>query len=109
MIYDADVETRAPQEQFRIDREQYAKQIEYLFAHSTFYRDRLTAAGFRSPSAVGSLDDLGQLPFTEKDDLRRTQADLPPFGAHLACEAKNLVRVYSTSGTTGVPCYIGLT
>jgi phenylacetate-CoA ligase len=109
VIYDPDVETRAPQEQHRIDREQYAKQIDYLFAHSTFYRERLTAAGFSSPAAIGSLDDLEQLPFTEKDDLRRTQADLPPFGAHLACDAKNLVRVYSTSGTTGVPCYIGLT
>ena len=109
MIYDPDVETRAPQDQYRIDREQYSKQIEYLFAHSTFYRERLAAAGFHNAADIGSLDDLEQLPFTEKDDLRRTQADLPPFGAHLACDAKNLVRVYSTSGTTGVPCYIGLT
>jgi phenylacetate-CoA ligase len=109
MIYDPDVETRAPADQYRIDREQYRKQIEYLFAHSSFYRERLVAAGFRSAADVGELDDITHLPFTEKDDLRRTQAELPPFGAHLACDARNLVRVYSTSGTTGVPCYIGLT
>jgi phenylacetate-CoA ligase len=109
MIYDPEVETRPPEEQYRIDRDQYRKQIEYLFNHSPFYRERLAAAGFRSAEDVGALDRIEQLPFTEKDDLRRTQADLPPFGAHLACDARNLVRVYSTSGTTGVPCYIGLT
>ncbi len=109
MIYDPDVETRAPQEQHRIDSEQYRQQVEYLLAHSSFYRERLGAAGFRNIADVGPLDGIERLPFTEKDDLRRTQADLPPFGAHLACDARNLVRVYSTSGTTGVPCYIGLT
>jgi phenylacetate-CoA ligase len=109
MIYDPEVETRAPKEQYEIDREQYRHQIEYLFKNSPFYRERLGAADYHSAADVGSLDRIHELPFTEKDDLRRTQADLPPFGAHLACDSRNLVRVYSTSGTTGVPCYIGLT
>jgi phenylacetate-CoA ligase len=109
MIYDPDVETRAPQEQYRMDREQYRKQVEYLFARSAFYREKLTAAGFRNAADVGPLERIDQLPFTEKDDLRRTQAEHPPFGAHVAADPANLVRVYSTSGTTGVPCYIGLT
>jgi phenylacetate-CoA ligase len=109
MIYDPDVETRAPEEQYRIDREQYRKQVEYLFARSAFYREKLTAAGFRSPDDVGPLERIDQLPFTEKDDLRRTQAEHPPFGAHVAADPASIVRVYSTSGTTGVPCYIGLT
>jgi len=109
MIYDPEVEQRAPQEQLRIDAGQYRRQVEYLFAHSGFYRERLGAAGFRGPADVGPLENIRNLPFTEKDDLRRTQATLPPFGAHLACDAANLIRVYSTSGTTGVPCYIGLT
>lgn len=109
MIYDPDVETRAPEEQYRMDREQYRKQVEYLFASSSFYREKLTAAGFRNAADVGPLERIDQLPFTEKDDLRRTQAEHPPFGAHVAADPKNIVRVYSTSGTTGVPCYIGLT
>ena len=41
--------------------------------------------------------------------MRQTQAEYPPFGEHLACDPMDLVRVYSTSGTTGNPCYIGLT
>ena len=109
MIYDPEIETRDPKEQFSLDKAQYTHQIEYLFNHSTFYQKKLRAAGFSNAKDVGSLENLSELPFTEKDELRKTQAETPPFGAHLACDADKLSRVYSTSGTTGVPCYIGLT
>ena len=108
-MYDAEVERRSPAEQFKLDSAAYRRQIEYLFANSEFYQQRLNAAGFKSAADVGPLERIHELPFTEKDELRATQAELPPFGAHLACRADDLVRVYSTSGTTGVPCYIGLT
>lgn len=109
MMYDETVETRAVEEQFAIDRKSYRKQIEYLFANSAFYQKKLGDAGFGNPRDVGELDNIADLPFTEKDELRRTQAAVPPFGEHLACRPEMLQRVYSTSGTTGVPCYIGLT
>ena len=32
-----------------------------------------------------------------------------PFGAHLCAERSEIVRIYSTSGTTGTPSYIPLT
>jgi phenylacetate-CoA ligase len=108
-MYDRETETRPPEEQFRRDRAQYARQLEYIFNHSTFYRQKFRQAGFQSLRDLGGLEDIARLPFTEKDELRRTQAEAPPFGAHLACLPEELVRVYSTSGTTGVPCYIGLT
>jgi len=108
-MYDAEVERRPPQEQFRIDAAAYQRQIEYLFEHSQFYQQRLREAGYKSAADVGPLERIHELPFTEKDDLRATQAEVPPFGAHLACKPEDLVRVYSTSGTTGTPCYIGLT
>jgi phenylacetate-CoA ligase len=87
----------------------YARQIAYVFANSEFYRRKFDAAGIRRVEELGGLDDIAKLPFTEKDELRRTQAESPPFGAHLACDPGTLLRVYSTSGTTGVPCYLGLT
>ena len=108
-MFDREVETRDPREQYRIDAEQYAKQIDYLFQHSEFYRRKLREAGFANRRDIGSLEQIAALPFTEKDELRRTQAEQPPFGAHLACPPDALVRIYSTSGTTGVPCYLGLT
>jgi len=109
MIYDPDTEMRPVEDQFEIDRASYTKQIAYLFENSDFYQRKLKDAGFNSPEDVGGLDDIAKLPFTEKDELRKTQASSPPFGEHLTCKPEDLRRVFSTSGTTGVPCYLGLT
>ena len=109
MIYDPTVETRPVDEQFAIDRDSYRGQIRYLFENSSFYQRKLREAGFDDAATVGDLDEISRLPFTEKDELRKTQADAPPFGDHLSCPPENLRRVFSTSGTTGVPCYLGLT
>ncbi len=108
-MYDPEVETRDPAEQFKLDRESYRRQLDYVFSHSEFYRAKLRDAGFDTRESLGELDNIAALPFTEKDEIRRTQAENPPLGAHLACEPEDLVRIYSTSGTTGVPCYLGLT
>jgi phenylacetate-CoA ligase len=109
MMLDRLAETRPLDEQFRLDRNSYRRQIEYLFARSPFYQRKLREAGFDKAAAVGELDDIARLPFTEKDELRATQAAAPPFGEHLAADPDDLVRVFSTSGTTGVPCYLALT
>ncbi len=109
MIYDPDIETRPTAEQFDIDRASYRRQVRYLMENSAFYQSKLQAAGFSSVEDVGELDDIARLPFTEKDELRKTQAAAPPFGEHLSCPPEDLLRVFSTSGTTGVPCYLGLT
>jgi len=45
----------------------------------------------------------------EKDELRATRTADNPFGPHFCAEPRELVRIYSTSGTTGSPSYIPLT
>lgn len=108
-MYDEALECRPLDEQFKLDSRSYRKQVQYLFESSAFYQEKLLKAGFKGATDVGGLEDITQLPFTEKDEIRQTQACNPPFGAHLACAPEKLKRVFSTSGTTGVPCYIGLT
>jgi phenylacetate-CoA ligase len=49
------------------------------------------------------------LPLTEKAELRATLTPDNPFGSHLCAEPEEIVRIYSTSGTTGAPSYIPLT
>ena len=106
-VYDPQIETRPTAEQFELDRVSYKKQVQYLFDHSPFYREKLEEAGFDTPEKVGDLSEIGALPFTEKDEIRATQANQGPFGAHLAADPSDLRRVFSTSGTTGTPCYLG--
>jgi phenylacetate-CoA ligase len=109
MFFDKESETRPLDQQYEMDRASYARQIAYLFENSGFYQDKLREAGFSSVEDIGGLDDIANIPFTEKDEIRASQANHPPFGNHLAAQPDTLMRVFSTSGTTGVPCYLGLT
>jgi len=104
-----EVETRDPTEQRARDDAALRRQLRYLFDRSDFYRDKLRRAGFGDAEACGGIEDLPRLPFTEKDEIRRSQADVPPFGSHLAADPGRITRVYSTSGTTGDPCYMPVT
>ena len=104
-----EVETRTWDEQLAIDDASYRTQLAYLFDRSTFYREKLTAAGFASARAAGGLADIAQLPFTEKSELKATVTPENPIGAHLCATRDEIVRIYSTSGTTGTPSYIPLT
>jgi phenylacetate-CoA ligase len=89
--------------------ESYGVQIARLYERSQFYRNKLQAAGFDSPDAVGGLERIAELPFTEKDELRASQAEHPPLGAHAAIDIAQAARIYSTSGTSGAPLYVPLT
>jgi phenylacetate-CoA ligase len=104
-----EVETRPWDAQLAIDAESYRTQLAYLFERSAFYREKLSAAGLGSPAEAGGLADIGRLPVTEKRDLRETCTAGNPVGAHLCAAPSEIVRIYSTSGTTGTPSYIPLT
>jgi len=89
--------------------EVYRRQVARLFERSGFYREKLARAGFVSPADAGGLADIARLPFTEKDELRQSQAAHPPLGSHAAVDIGEVARIYSTSGTSGAPLYIPLT
>ena len=109
MMFSPEAECRPLDVQRRLDDPAYREQVRYLFERSPFYARKLRQAGFTDAAQVGGLENLHNLPFTEKDEIRLTQAGHPPFGEHLACDPADLIRIYSTSGTSGTPCYIGLT
>ncbi len=103
------VEARPWDEQLAIDDSYYRRQLVYLFDRSFFYRARLVEAGFSSADAAGGLADIARLPLTEKSDIGATRTPENPIGAHLCAMPAEIVRIYSTSGTTGTPSYIPLT
>jgi len=84
------------------------KQLTYVGKNSAFYQNKFLSANLDIKD-VKSIDDLKTLPFTVKQELRDSLATQKPLGLHAATGIENVVRVYSTSGTTGVPTYIGLT
>ncbi|MBN2028488.1 MAG: phenylacetate--CoA ligase [Actinobacteria bacterium] len=77
--------------------------VDRLYEKVPFYREKLDDAGFK-PGDVKSLDDLGRLPFTCKDDLR----DNYPFGL-FAVPMHDIVRIHASSGTTGKSTVVGYT
>ncbi len=107
-LVDPLIESAPWESQRAFDEPFYLKQIEYLFERSRFYREKLTRAGFASPHEVGGLADIARLPFTEKDELRRSRTRDEPIGMHCTATRDEIVRIYSTSGTTGTPSYIPL-
>ena len=99
-MFDPEVETRPWEDQLALDDASFREQLDYLRARSSFYRDRL--AEFEG----AGLTQIADLPLTEKDELRATRTQDNPIGAHLCADEAELVRIYSTSGTTGTPSYV---
>lgn len=68
--------------------------------NSPFYKKRFDDLHL-TPSDIRTLDDLHKIPFTTKQDLR----DNYPFGL-AAVPLDDVVRLHSSSGTTGTPTVI---
>jgi phenylacetate-CoA ligase len=91
-------------EQLALDDASFREQLAYLLERSPFYRDKLADS-----DTSGGLDDVARLPLTEKREVKATCTPENPIGTHLCVEPAEIVRIYSTSGTTGAPSYIPLT
>lgn len=95
----------------RMDREDLEQvQVERLQAtlnracqNVAFYREGYERLGL-DIGTIKSLRDLAELPFTTKEDLRESY----PYGM-FAVPLKDVVRIHSTSGTTGKPVVVGYT
>jgi phenylacetate-CoA ligase len=108
-MLEPEVEALSWERQLAVDDERYRAQIAYLLERSPFYRRKLGDAGIVDAREAGGLAEIAGLPVTEKDELRETRSPENPFGTHLAAVPGEIVRIYSTSGTTGAPVYIPLT
>jgi phenylacetate-CoA ligase len=77
--------------------------ISCSYNHVPAYRAKCQAAGV-TPLDLHTLADLRHFPFTTKNDFR----DNYPFGL-FAVPLEEVVRIHSTSGTTGKPTVVGYT
>lgn len=77
--------------------------IPRLYENSPFYRKKLDEAGI-DPYSVQTIADLERLPFTTKEELRTGY----PLGL-MAVPEEQVVRIHSSSGTTGKPVIVPYT
>ncbi len=103
MIYDIEYETMPREALQAIQLKRLQATLERVYATVPFYRDKFEQAGI-TPADIRSLDDLGKVPFTTKQDLRENY----PFGM-FAAPMDNVVRIHASSGTTGQPTVVGYT
>lgn len=77
--------------------------VRRAYENVAFYRQRMAERGVH-PDTFQGLDDIAQLPFTVKTDLRDTY----PFGL-FASPMQEVVRLHASSGTTGKPIVVAYT
>jgi phenylacetate-CoA ligase len=106
--WDKGVETMdADERQERVILPKLRAQLAYAYERSAFYRKKWDDAGI-NPRDIRSLDDFEKLPCVTKEEIRRDQAEYPPFGSNLCVPRRELARVQGTSGTTGKPTAFGI-
>jgi len=98
---DKECMTREDLEQLQLERLQST--LYRVGTHVPFYRQKFGDMKL-DYGAFGSLEDLRRLPFTTKQDLR----DNYPYGL-FAVPLREVVRVHSSSGTTGAATVVGYT
>ena len=102
MFWDERHETMRPHELEKLQLSRLRETIERV-QHVPFYRDLLAREGVGLED-IRTLEDVQRLPFTKKQDLR----DGYPFG-FFAVPLSRVVRIHTTSGTTGKPTVVGYT
>ncbi len=81
--------------------EQVDRQIKRLIKSGSYYGEKYKSLGI---DGIKSQEDFLKLPFSEKNDLRNAY----PLGI-MACDESEIVRIHSSSGTTGQPVIIPYT
>ena len=77
------------------------RQIKRILASGNYYSSVYSKAGI---TGVSSAEDFEKIPFTDKSDLRNAY----PLGIQ-AVPDEEVVRIHSSSGTTGKPVIIPYT
>jgi len=87
----------------KVQSERLIETVERVYFNVPYYRHKMQEKGL-GPESIRSIDDLGRLPFTTKQDLR----DNYPFGL-FAVPMSEIVRIHASSGTTGKSTVVGYT
>lgn len=102
-IWNPERECADRQQLIELQSKQLTGMVKRMYDNVPFYRNKLKEIGIE-PGDIKSVDQLKDLPFTTKTDLR----DNYPFGLFTVPQSE-VVRIHASSGTTGKPTVVGYT
>ena len=113
-FWNEDVETLSPQDMKALQWKRLKKQLHYNFDNSAYYREEKFQKVGLTPDDIQNFEDFQKIPLTTKDEHRQIQADSiqqfgHPYGLITCAPKEKIVRINSTSGTTGQPTLYTLT
>ena len=103
MIWNPEAETMPVDQRKNLQLERLKKIVKYVYEKMPPYRAKMDKMRVK-PSDIRSLEDLPKLPFLTKADMRENY----PYGL-FTVPLSQVVRVHSSSGTTGKPTAVGYT
>ncbi|MFQ6095601.1 MAG: phenylacetate--CoA ligase family protein, partial [Candidatus Bathyarchaeia archaeon] len=101
--FEPDMERMSREQVERLQDKELRHVISRAYQRVKMYHDRFEQLGLHSHDLDG-LKDLEKVPYTTKNDLRSY-----PLTERLAVPEMNIVRYFSSSGTTGRPVAFGFT
>ena len=93
--YQKEIECIERSELEALQNKRLVEQVHHVYENVPYYRKKMEEANL-TPDDIKGISDLHKLPFLKKDDLR----DAYPYGL-LGVDKKDVIRIHSTSGTTG--------
>jgi phenylacetate-CoA ligase len=81
----------------------WERQRDYVAARSKLHR-----RAWKGVTPPLRLEAIAELPLIDKEMLRQSQREHPPFGDYLAAPAERIARIHRTSGTTGTAMNLAL-
>ena len=93
--FQKEIECASREEIVAIQNKKLVEQVHHVWENVPYYRKKMEEQGV-TPDDIKSIDDLHKLPFLSKDDLRNAY----PYGL-MGVPKEEVVRIHSTSGTTG--------
>jgi phenylacetate-CoA ligase len=112
-LWNAKIEALSEEEMKALQWRRLKKQLKYDYENSIYYRERFKGVG-ATPQDIRSIEDFQKLPLMSKDEHRKVQQESierfgHPYGLITCAPIEKIIRISSTSGTTGVPTLYTLT
>jgi len=108
------IETLPPDKLKALQWTRLKAQLQYNYDHSEFYREQKFHKAGLTPPDVKTFEDFQTIPLMTKDEHRWTQEESlrrfgHPYGLITCAPREKIIRINSTSGTTGQPTLYTLT